>query len=467
MIDMVVPRAELKDKLALLIAYLAPEDEGGGLMADFARSTHPGVQAQLDRLSHAVARRRPARARAHRARCSTGSAGRRTRCRRCSMSPGPTARARPAPSSAPRSKRRARGPRLHQPAPGPLQRAHPHRRAADRRRDARRAADRGARRQRRHRAELLRGRDRGRLPRLRAHAGRRLHPRGRARRPARRDQRHRAPAGHAASPTSASTISNSSATRLTDIAGEKAGIAKRGVPLVTQLYPPRDRRRGSARSRDERGRALAAARRRLGRDRPAAASFAIATSRASSTCPLPRLPGRHQALNAALAVAMLRHQDALARAARRRSARRWAGPTGRRGCSSSRPGRSSATAKSGSTAATIRRPRARSRLRQAPIRRRQAAAPDLRQPRDQGSAPACSSRSRASSPRSTPCRSPTTPASRPTSLPRSPASSASRPTRTTTSRRRSPPFPHDARVLIFGSLYLAGAVLAANDQVPD
>ena len=25
----------------------------------------------------------------------------------------------------------------------------------------------------------------------------------------------------------------------------------------------------------------------------------------------------------------------------------------------------------------------------------------------------------------------------------------------------------DARVLIFGSLYLAGAVLAANDQVPD
>ena len=26
--------------------------------------------------------------------------------------------------------------------------------------------------------------------------------------------------------------------------------------------------------------------------------------------------------------------------------------------------------------------------------------------------------------------------------------------------------PADARVLIFGSLYLAGAVLAANDQVP-
>ena len=27
--------------------------------------------------------------------------------------------------------------------------------------------------------------------------------------------------------------------------------------------------------------------------------------------------------------------------------------------------------------------------------------------------------------------------------------------------------PADARVLIFGSLYLAGTVLAANDQVPD
>src|SRR5256885_14084754 len=31
--------------------------------------------------------------------------------------------------------------------------------------------------------------------------------------------------------------------RLVDIAGEKAGIAKRGVPLVTQNYPPRIARR--------------------------------------------------------------------------------------------------------------------------------------------------------------------------------------------------------------------------------
>jgi dihydrofolate synthase/folylpolyglutamate synthase len=96
---------------------------------------------------------------------------------------------------------------------------------------------------------------------------------------------------------------------LTDIAAEKAAIAKRGVPLVTQLYPPavatrigevaHERgarwlprggiwdaiaRQGKLRYRDERG---------------------------TLDLPLPRLPGRHQALNAALAVAMLRHQDAL------------------------------------------------------------------------------------------------------------------------------------------------------------
>jgi dihydrofolate synthase/folylpolyglutamate synthase len=96
---------------------------------------------------------------------------------------------------------------------------------------------------------------------------------------------------------------------LTDIAAEKAAIAKRGVPLMTQLYPPsvatrigevaHERgapwlprggiwdaiaRQGKLRYRDERG---------------------------TLDLPLPRLPGRHQALNAALAVAMLRHQDAL------------------------------------------------------------------------------------------------------------------------------------------------------------
>src|SRR5437763_2696104 len=96
---------------------------------------------------------------------------------------------------------------------------------------------------------------------------------------------------------------------LTDIAGEKAAIAKPGVPLVTQLYPPAVAsrigevarqagapwlprggvwdvidRQGWLHYRDEQG------------------EFDL---------PLPRLPGRHQAMNAALAVAMLRHQDHL------------------------------------------------------------------------------------------------------------------------------------------------------------
>jgi len=97
---------------------------------------------------------------------------------------------------------------------------------------------------------------------------------------------------------------------LPDIAGEKAAIAKRGVPLVTQLYPPsigsrieeiaHERgatwlprggvwdamaRQGKLRYRDEQG---------------------------EVSLPLPRLPGRHQAMNAGLAVAILRHQDAFA-----------------------------------------------------------------------------------------------------------------------------------------------------------
>ena len=97
---------------------------------------------------------------------------------------------------------------------------------------------------------------------------------------------------------------------LIDVAAEKAGIAKRGVPLVTQLYAgtvaariseiaheagatwePRGLhwdaivRQGKMRYRDRQG---------------------------ELDLPLPRLPGKHQALNAALAVAMLRHQTEIA-----------------------------------------------------------------------------------------------------------------------------------------------------------
>src|SRR4051812_36724155 len=96
---------------------------------------------------------------------------------------------------------------------------------------------------------------------------------------------------------------------LTDIAGEKAAVAKRGVPLVTQLYPP-----AVARRIDEVGAQAGApwlprggvwdASIRRGRLR-------YRDEQGDLDLPLPRLPGEHQAMNAALAVAMLRHQDRL------------------------------------------------------------------------------------------------------------------------------------------------------------
>nr|WP_314446566.1 folylpolyglutamate synthase/dihydrofolate synthase family protein [uncultured Sphingomonas sp.] len=97
---------------------------------------------------------------------------------------------------------------------------------------------------------------------------------------------------------------------LAEIAGEKAGIAKAGVPLVTLAHPPAF----AARVREVADAAQAplfvqgqhwhskvTAGRLLYRDRLGALDL-----------PLPALPGPHQADNAALAIAMLRHQDALA-----------------------------------------------------------------------------------------------------------------------------------------------------------
>ena len=97
--------------------------------------------------------------------------------------------------------------------------------------------------------------------------------------------------------------------RMIDIAGEKAGIAKVGAPLVTQLYPrPIAERVGQI--------ALAAGAQWLPRggrwDAIAARGKLRYRDRAGTLdLPLPRLPGRHQAMNAALAVAMLRHQEKL------------------------------------------------------------------------------------------------------------------------------------------------------------
>jgi dihydrofolate synthase/folylpolyglutamate synthase len=97
--------------------------------------------------------------------------------------------------------------------------------------------------------------------------------------------------------------------RMIDVAGEKAGIAKRGVPLVTQLYAPQLAERIGEIAHvtgaiwEPRGLhwdAIVRQQKLRYRDRQGELDL-----------PLPRLPGKHQALNAALAVAMLRHQSTI------------------------------------------------------------------------------------------------------------------------------------------------------------
>jgi dihydrofolate synthase/folylpolyglutamate synthase len=90
------------------------------------------------------------------------------------------------------------------------------------------------------------------------------------------------------------------------IAFEKAGIARPGSPLVTQAYSQDieleiERRAGMA----------GAPLHMRGRDWWADVGDAIEyrDRHGSLTLPLPALPGRHQGDNAGLAVAMLRHQD--------------------------------------------------------------------------------------------------------------------------------------------------------------
>jgi dihydrofolate synthase/folylpolyglutamate synthase len=98
-------------------------------------------------------------------------------------------------------------------------------------------------------------------------------------------------------------------TGLPDIAGEKAAIAKPGIPLVTQLYPPAIARRIREIAREKgapwlpRGSVWDATTRQ--------GKIRYRDEQETLELPLPRLPGRHQAMNAALAVAMLRHQDKL------------------------------------------------------------------------------------------------------------------------------------------------------------
>ena len=96
---------------------------------------------------------------------------------------------------------------------------------------------------------------------------------------------------------------------IVEVGAEKAGIAKRGVPLVTQLYPPAVAERIADITHEmgaiwePRGLHWSAS---LRHDK-----LRYRDREGELELPQPRLPGKHQALNAALAVAMLRHQSAI------------------------------------------------------------------------------------------------------------------------------------------------------------
>ena len=94
---------------------------------------------------------------------------------------------------------------------------------------------------------------------------------------------------------------------LARIAFEKAGIAKPGVPLVTLSYPEgaalEIERAAVARE------ALLAMRGQHWHSSTTETGLHYADQEGEVAMPLPALPGPHQAENAALAIAMMRHQD--------------------------------------------------------------------------------------------------------------------------------------------------------------
>ena len=113
-----------------------------------------------------------------------------------------------------------------------------------------------------------------------------------------------------------------------EIAGEKAGIAKAGIPIVTLAYPATVADRIS-----EVIDAADAIWHVKGGSWDAAAyqgRLRYRDRQGKLDLPLPGLPGQHQAMNAGLAVAMLRYQDALAiPASALRAAMGWADWPGR------------------------------------------------------------------------------------------------------------------------------------------
>ncbi|KQT32435.1 bifunctional folylpolyglutamate synthase/dihydrofolate synthase [Sphingomonas sp. Leaf412] len=97
---------------------------------------------------------------------------------------------------------------------------------------------------------------------------------------------------------------------LPGIAAEKAGIAKGGVPLATLSYPDAIAA-VIARVADAAGAPLIRSRHEWRHAVDAAGGVAYRDSRGAIDLPAPRLAGRHQADNLALAVAMIRHQRAV------------------------------------------------------------------------------------------------------------------------------------------------------------
>jgi dihydrofolate synthase/folylpolyglutamate synthase len=97
--------------------------------------------------------------------------------------------------------------------------------------------------------------------------------------------------------------------RIEDIAAEKAGIAKHGVPLVTLHYPASLANRIGQVAKD-----VKAPWHPKGSDWDMAvyqSRLHYRDAEGKLDLPLPRLSGMHQASNAALAVALLRHQKTL------------------------------------------------------------------------------------------------------------------------------------------------------------